>query len=707
MCTICESVRLQTDDCVYSDEDLQADIHETVDATSTWNFGPTNYELTPGDTFFGHLWVGDVDVFSIDLSAGVDYSVLLDAHPTQSNDVDDTILLLVDETGTVLRLEDDIDAASGNRYSQLDFSVDTSGTYKLVATTFNTYYNTGSTLDYGYYQLSVTEAASETMRAYTLDEIANQLSYSGWGDVSYRWNVSPGDTIRVDISGLTSAGQTLALSAMEAWTNVTGINFSTSGSAQITFQDHASGAYANFSASGGYITSATVNVSTTWVNTYGTELNKYSFQTYIHEVGHALGLAHAGFYNGSATYGVDNHYLNDSWQQSIMSYFDQSENTNVGASKAFVATPQLADILAVQALYGEAGDLRTGDTVYGYNSTAGGYLDDLAELTNVAFSILDDGGIDTFDFSDDFTNQLLKLGEETYSSVRGEVKNVAIARGTVIENAEAGSGNDLVIGNAVDNSLSGNDGNDMIYAGGGDDTLFGGDGDDRLVGEGGDDTMHGGDGNDILKGRTGNNTLNGDAGDDNLRGSDDGDDIMNGGADSDVLAGLSGDDRLDGGTGNDFLYGGRDNDIVIGGDGDDTVKGNRNNDLLSGDAGSDRLFGGGGNDSLDGGEGRDYLLGEGGDDSLDGGTGDDNLTGGTGSDIFVFQGIGYGYDRVFDFETGIDKVDLVEVGFSSFTQVSAIATNISAGLKLTFGYGDVLLLEGMTVDDLDEDDFWL
>ena len=46
-------------------------------------------------------------------------------------------------------------------------------------------------------------------------------------------------------------------------------------------------------------------------------------------IGHAIGLVHAGEYNGSAHFGVDNLYGNDSWQMSIMSYFDQAENTYV------------------------------------------------------------------------------------------------------------------------------------------------------------------------------------------------------------------------------------------------------------------------------------------------------------------------------------------------------------------------------------------
>ena len=44
----------------------------------------------------------------------------------------------------------------------------------------------------------------------------------------------------------------------------------------------------------GIISSAHVNVSTQWLTNYGTTHDTYSFQTYIHEIGHVLGLGHAG-----------------------------------------------------------------------------------------------------------------------------------------------------------------------------------------------------------------------------------------------------------------------------------------------------------------------------------------------------------------------------------------------------------------------------
>lgn len=711
MCVICAAevpaYRCLTSGSAASDASASAEIFETIDVTSSWDFGETNYTLIPGDTFFGYLHVSDIDAFSVDLVAGTSYIATLTASSVEQNDIEDTVLLLVNETGTILQIADDIDTAGGNYYSELTFSVPETGTYKLVATSFNTYYHTSFAPDWGYYQLSLDTQAPPVIRDWTLPEIAGHLTFDGWGGASYRWSAGPGSTITVNVSGLTAEGQALALAALDAWSAVSGLNFETASSAQITFTDHNAGAYASFSAAGGFITTATVNVSTSWLATYGTALNGYGFQTYLHEVGHALGLAHGGFYDGSASYGVDNHYLNDSWQLSVMSYFDQVENSTVNASRAYVVTPQLADIAAIQLLYGAPGNLRTADTVYGVNSNVGGVYDQIGTLRDISFTILDNGGTDTLDFSDYAGAQTLRMNAGSFSSVSGESNNMAIAAGTIIENAITGAGNDLIYGNAVANEIRAGGGDDMVYSGDGDDIVYGGDGADRLVGEAGDDTLYGGAGDDILKGRFGDNLIYGEDGNDRLFGSDGGDDRLFAGAESDTLYGLDGNDRLEGGDGDDFLYGGRGNDIVIGGTGDDVLRGNRNDDILSGSEGTDRLYGGGGNDSLFGGLGRDFLVGENGDDMLDGGEGDDNLTGGAGMDVFVFGGVGYGYDRILDFEIGVDKISFGETSpLADFSEVLAIASDIASGAKLTFGPGDVLLIMDLTVSELAEDDFY-
>jgi serralysin len=82
------------------------------------------------------------------------------------------------------------------------------------------------------------------------------------------------------------------------------------------------------------------------------------------------------------------------------------------------------------------------------------------------------------------------LGQPAVTGIfASEYQNVAIAYGTVIENAIGGSARDLIHGNEVDNILQGLGGNDVIRGFGGNDTIDGGAGADVLTGGTGNDTF--------------------------------------------------------------------------------------------------------------------------------------------------------------------------------------------------------------------------
>ncbi len=84
--------------------------------------------------------------------------------------------------------------------------------------------------------------------------------------------------------------------------------------------------------------------------------------------------------------------------------------------------------------------------------------------------------------------------------------------GADVERLYAGSGNDVLTGNAAVNWLYGYGGDDLLTAGGSDDVLKGGDNADRLFGDDGGDDLDGGPGDDVLDGGPGVDIFDGDGG---------------------------------------------------------------------------------------------------------------------------------------------------------------------------------------------------
>ena len=345
----------------------------------------------------------------------------------------------------------------------------------------------------------------------------------------------------------------------------------------------------------------------------------------------------------------------DNTRYTVMAYndFDDAwyrffylENGQVTGATFLVqpTTPMPLDILAIQGLYGAATNIEQGATTYEFDTRF-----------PVMETVVDSGGIDTFDMSDHTRPSVVNLTPGAFSSIgylsieaqlafwRGQFpdtpasffsdalnrpggytwsNNVATSQDTVIENVRAGSGNDTINGNAADNSLSGGAGSDRIY---------------------------GSTGNDIIEGGSAEVAGN------YLRG-DEGNDSITGGNNFDDANGNMGNDTVATGDGDDFCVGGKDNDVLFGDEGNDFVYGN---------LGDDSCTGGGGNDTVRGGQGTDALSGGGGNDFVSGDRGDDTMTGGAGADIF-HSSSDAGIDRILDFSLADGDRVLLDPG-TAFT----------------------------------------
>ncbi|MEO6339578.1 MAG: M10 family metallopeptidase C-terminal domain-containing protein [Caulobacteraceae bacterium] len=231
-----------------------------------------------------------------------------------------------------------------------------------------------------------------------------------------------------------------------------------------------------------------------WLNPDGTALRKwffggYNFAATMHEIMHGLGLVHPADYNANGdpiTYAKDAVYMQDSRQYTLMSYFDASETGAdfiVDSENAIFsgATPLLHDIAALQLIYGANTATRTGDTVYGYNSTAGRPEYDFIVNKTPIFCIWDAGGNDTLDLSGSAAVCNLDLRQGAFSDAFTMTRNISIAYGAQVENTKGGSASDHLTGNALDNRLEGGPGDDVLDGGDGSDILDGGDGFDTAV----------------------------------------------------------------------------------------------------------------------------------------------------------------------------------------------------------------------------------
>lgn len=390
----------------------------------------------------------------------------------------------------------------------------------------------------------------------------------------------------------------------------------------------------------------------------------YAWHTLIHELGHALGLEHAHSGEGLAT--MPQEY--NSVEYTVMTYStyvgDKVDHYNYGDNDA-PQTFMMADIYALQHMYGADYSTNSGNTTYKWNPGSGQtYVNGEVAISpganRIFATVWDGGGNDTYDLSS-YTKALeLDLRPGSYSMfskaqladlgggpndgyARGNIFNALLYKGdtrSLIENAKGGSGSDEIIGNQAANKLYGNGGNDRLYGQEGSDYLYGGSGADKLYGGSGTDTA------------------------------------MYSTATKGVTASLS-NSSLNTNDAQGDIYSSIEN-----------LYGTKYADKLIGNGSANRLTGGAGNDVLDGNGGNDTLVG------------------GAGNDDFVFRK-GYGKDTILDFTDGFDQIDLRSYGFGSVAKVLSYAAQTGSDVQFTFAPTDTLVLKHFDVADLNKGDFLL
>jgi peptidase M10/serralysin-like protein/pre-peptidase/matrixin/hemolysin type calcium-binding protein len=309
--------------------------------------------------------------------------------------------------------------------------------------------------------------------SFTSEQAAAQITRSGanWGpagiEVTYAYRSTEPATMPSDTAGFTRFNVTQIEQtelSLQSWADVANITFTrvgtgTSGegafsnTATMLFANYSSGsdgaaAFAYFPGNTGFSASS----GDSWYNStlsYNAlpALGNYGRQVLLHEIGHTIGLSHPGTYNASAgappiTYANSAEYYEDSRMYTLMSYFGSS-NTG-GDLPMFGSAPMLDDIAAVQRLYGANMSTRAGDTVYGFNDNTGRDFYAASVFGVPVFAVWDGAGFDTLDFSGYANDQIINLGEGSFSNIGGSLGNIAIAYGAIIEKAIGGSGNDIL-----------------------------------------------------------------------------------------------------------------------------------------------------------------------------------------------------------------------------------------------------------------------
>ncbi|MFH5923119.1 pre-peptidase C-terminal domain-containing protein [Roseomonas xinghualingensis] len=216
-------------------------------------------------------------------------------------------------------------------------------------------------------------------------------------------------------------------------------------------------------------------------------LGNYAYFTFIHEIGHSLGLKHG--HEGGIFGAMPAEH--DSHEYSIMTYRSYLGSPGQYYTNETWGGPQsmmINDIAALQHMYGADYTTNAGDTTYSWSATTGemsvnGVGQGTPGGNRIFRTVWDGGGTDTYDLSNysgdviidlrpgEWTTtsqiQLANLGDGNYA--RGNIANAILFNDdtrSLIENAIGSSGNDVIFGNAGSNTLDGQDGSDIIVLAG-------------------------------------------------------------------------------------------------------------------------------------------------------------------------------------------------------------------------------------------------
>jgi serralysin len=178
----------------------------------------------------------------------------------------------------------------------------------------------------------------------------------------------------------------------------------------------------------------------------------------LHEIGHALGLRHPRNVEPGDNYAAQWRSEDDTTSLTVMSQ-------TASADGLFRSTLGALDITALRYLYGSKA-VNGGDTVYVLG----------ARQFQSQTSIADDSGTDSIDASAARAGVAIDLTPGHTSSVGvtaaglAAIDNLGIAPGSWIERATGSDFDDVIVGNALANVLTGGKGNDWLDGGAGSDT---------------------------------------------------------------------------------------------------------------------------------------------------------------------------------------------------------------------------------------------